>query len=250
MVTERSTANPDVDGRRNRSPELGQQRLHQVDGTDDIGARRPIENDQDRRLAVGEAGVAKVLDGIGDFADIRETDRCALAIGDDQRFVIVGLVGLVVGIDLIALVTDVDSAFRAMRVGAGERGPHVFEADAIFVERLRDEFGANRRQRTAADDHFANAVDLRQFLRQHGRRRVIEVAAGQGIRRQGEDQDRRISRIGFFIGRVGPQAGRQVGASGVDRSLHVARGAIDVAVEAKLQGDANASPPCSTRSSR
>jgi hypothetical protein len=40
------------------------------------------------------------------------------------------------------------------------------------------------------------------------------------------------------IGRIGLEAGGQIGARGVDRRLHVARRAVDVAVEAELQGDA------------
>ena len=167
--------------------------------------------------------------------------RRAVAIGDDQRFVIVGLVGLVVGIDLIALVADIDAALRTVRIGAGERGADVFEADAVFVERLRDQLDADRRQRTAADHHLADAFDLRQLLREHGRGRVIEVAAGRGVRCQGQDQDRRVGRIDLAIGRIAAQAGRQVGARRVDRGLHVARRAVDVAVQPELQRDARGS---------
>jgi len=52
-------------------------------------------------------------------------DRRAVAVGDDQRLIVVGLVGLVVGVDLIALLADVDATFGAVRVGAGQRGAHV-----------------------------------------------------------------------------------------------------------------------------
>jgi len=58
-------------------------------------------------------------------------NRRAVSIGKDQGFVVLGLVGLIVGIDLIALTSDVDPALRAVRIGTGERGPHVLQADAF-----------------------------------------------------------------------------------------------------------------------
>src|SRR5262249_31342864 len=42
-------------------------------------------------------------------------------------------------------------------------------------------------------------------------------------------------RVDLAIGRVGPQARRQVGPRRIDRGLHVARGAVDVAVEVELK---------------
>ena len=44
--------------------------------------------------------------------------------------------------------------------------------------------------------------------------------------------------IDLSIGRLGQQVGGQIGLRGVDRRLHVLRRAVDVAVEAELQGDA------------
>ena len=58
------------------------------------------------------------------------------------------------------------------------------------------------------------------------------------LRRQRQDQDRRVGRIDLAVGRIARQVGRQIGARGVDRRLHVARGAVDVAVEVELQRDA------------
>ena len=58
------------------------------------------------------------------------------------------------------------------------------------------------------------------------------------LRGQRQDQDRRVGRIDLAVGRVAAAGGRQVGARGVDRRLHVARGAVDVAVEVELQRDA------------
>ena len=215
MVVERSTASPTSIAGEIEACSCGISRLHPIDRADDVGARLPVEDDQDGRLAVGKAGVAQVFHPVGDLADIGKMYRRAVAVGDDQRLVVGGLVGLVVGIDLIALVADVDAAFRAVGVGAGERGPHVFQANAVFVDRLRDQIDAHRRQRTAADDDLADAFDLRELLRQHGRCRVIDLAARHRVRGQCQDDDRGVRRIdlacrldwsaGLSAGRLGPR---------------------------------------------
>ena len=52
----------DVDVGRERGLQLRQQRLHPVDGVDDVGAGLAVDDDEHRRLAVGEAEVVDVLD--------------------------------------------------------------------------------------------------------------------------------------------------------------------------------------------
>jgi hypothetical protein len=64
------------------------------------------------------------------------------------------------------------------------------------------------------------------------------LTGGEGATGHGQDEDREVGRIDLAVGRVGAQAGRQVGACGVDRRLHIARGAIDVAAYAEHQDDA------------
>ena len=89
-----------------------------VDGVDDVGAGLAVDDDQHRRLAVGEPGVAQILDRI-DRPRRRRDSRTAraVAVGDDQRRVVGGRVRLVVGVDLAALVAVLDRALRAVGVG-------------------------------------------------------------------------------------------------------------------------------------
>ncbi len=216
----------------------GSSAVDPVDRVDDVGAGLPVEDHQHRRLAVGEPGVAQVFRALDDIGDIGEPHRRAVAIGDDQRPVILGLDGLVVGVELEAAVALVDRAFRAVRVGRGKRGAHVFEADAVFEQRQRVELDPHRRRRGAADRHLADALDLRQRGLQDGRGGVVHLALGLGVGGQRQDQDRGVGRVDLAVGRVGSQAGRQIGARRVDRRLHVARRAVDVAAQAELQGDA------------
>ncbi len=95
----------------------------------------------------------------------------------------------------------------------------------------------HRRQRRTADDHLADAVDLRELLLQHGARRIVHLAARERARGQRQDQHRRVGRVHLAIGRLRQQVCRQVGLGGVDRRLHVARRTVDVAVEPELQRD-------------
>ena len=182
--------------------------------------------------------IAQVLHPVQHLADIGQAHRRAVAIGDHQRLVVRRLGGLVVGIDLVALAFDVDAALRAVGIGAGERGADVFQADAVFEQRLRRELDAHGGQRAAADADLADALDLRQLLRQHRGGRVIEFGGGQRIRGQRVDQDRRRGGVELAVGGIAAQRTRQIRARRVDRGLDVARGAVDVAVDAELQGDA------------
>ena len=144
---------------------------------------------------------------------------------------------LVVGVDLPALLPVLDGALRAVRVGGVERGSHVLQADAVMEEGTRIELGAHRRQRAAPDRDLADAVYLRQLLLQDGGGAVVELPLTQRVGGERQDQHRRVGRVDLLVGGVAPERGRQVGARGVDRRLHVPRGAVDVAVEAELQGD-------------
>ena len=204
------------------------QALHAVNHLDDVCTRLPVHDHHDRGLAVGEAERADVFDGIDDVADVGQAHRGAVAVSHDQRLVIFGLVGLVVGVELIALLRDVDAALGAVGIGAAERCANILQPDAVFEQRRREQFDPNRRQRSAADRDFADAFDLRQLLRQNGRGGVVKFGRHQRIRRQRVDQDRRGCRIELAVGRVAPQIGRQIGARRIDRRLHVARGAVDV----------------------
>ena len=136
------------------------------------------------------------------------------------------------------LAAVLDRALRAVGVGRGQCGPHVLQSDAVFEQRLRVQFHANRRLCRTADQHLADTSDLRQTLAHHVARGIVDLPARQGIGRQCQDQHRCIGRIDLAVCRVAAQAGRQIGARRIDRRLHVARGTVDVAAEAELQHDA------------
>ena len=114
----------------------------------------------------------------------------------------------------------------------------------------RIQFHPNARQRAAAHDHLAHAAHLRKLLRHDRGGVVVHLALGQHVGGQGEDENRRIGRVHFPVGRVVGKIGGQVAAGGVDGGLDVARRGVNVAVQIELQGDAGRSRGCSKRSFR
>ena len=115
---------------------------------------------------------------------------------------------------------------------------HVLEAQAEAVQQRRIHIHPHGGQRAAADVDLADPFDLQQPLLDDRGGRVVQLAAVVNVRGQRENHDRRVGGIDFAIGRIARQVGGQIGARGIDGGLHVARRAVDVAVQIKLQRDA------------
>ena len=128
-------------------------------------------------------------------------------------------------------------ALGAIRVGARQMRAHVLQADAVLVQRGRIQIDAHRRQRAAAHLNLTDALDLRQLLRQDRGGGVVHLALLHDVGRERQNQYRRIGRIDFAIVGIARQRGGELAAGRVDRGLHIARGAVDVAIEVELQND-------------
>ena len=59
--------------------------VNAIDGLDHVGAGLAKNGQNDGALAIGEAEVAGVLDGIDDLRNVPEPDGRACMSGDDQR---------------------------------------------------------------------------------------------------------------------------------------------------------------------
>ena len=158
----------EVDGPGNRGTQSRQQGIHPVDRFDDVGARLAEKNHRHRGLTVHQAGVTQILLRIDHFGHVADTHRCAVAPGDDHRDIVGGPLRLIVGQNLPVAGIVLDTALGPIGVGGDDGGPHLIRADAEAGELRRVEFDTHRRQRGPADDHLANAFDLRNFLRQDG----------------------------------------------------------------------------------
>ena len=170
------------------------------------------------------------------MCNVGEAHRTAANVADDHRQVIGCGLGLIIGLNLPAMLRVLDRTFWAIGVAGDDGGAHVFEAEAELVELGQVEFDAYGRQCTAANRHLPHAFDLRQFLRQHGGGGVVHLPARQSVRRETEDHDRRVGRVDLAVGRVVRQRRGENCTRRIDCGLHIARGAVDVAVEIELQG--------------
>ncbi|MNV35576.1 hypothetical protein D3C71_1270240 [compost metagenome] len=135
--------------------------LDLVDRLDDVGAGLPVDHQQHRRVVVEETAVVAVLDAIADLGHILQAQGRAAVVVDDQRFVILGLFQLVVGLNLPQTLIVLHRALRPTHVGIGDGVAHIVQRHAVLVQRLRFEFDAHRRQGAAADLHLTHALNLR-----------------------------------------------------------------------------------------
>ena len=231
----------DVGGQ--RGAQHRQLRLYRVDGGDDVRAGLAADDGDHGRLAVEQAGGARVLDRVRDAGDLVEADGGTVAIGDRQAAIVGGGDALVVGVDLETLAAALDRALGPVGVRRLDRGADILQCDAHRGELDRVDLDPHGRERAAAELDIADAFDLQQLLLQDGGDRIVDLAGRACLRGQRQDHDRRVGRVDLAVGRVGAQRRGQVGAAGVDRRLHVARRAIDVAAEIELQRDAAAAQP-------
>ena len=93
--------------------------------------------------------------------------------------------------------------------------------------------------RTAPGKNLADALHLSQLLSPDGIGGVVNLRGRNIFRCQREEKDGRVGRIGLAIGRLAGKIGRKLAARGIDSSLHIARGGIDVAIEIELQRDSS-----------
>ena len=110
----------------------GQRRLqfrHQADDAvhylDDIGPRLLGDVDQHGRLAVEGTEIADILDPVHHFGHILQPYSRTVAVGNDQRLVLAGRAGDVVGIELEDLVALLDIALGSVGVGGRDGGAHI-----------------------------------------------------------------------------------------------------------------------------
>ena len=173
-----------------------------------------------------------------DLGDVGQPHRRAVAVGDDRA---AGtrrrVLRLVVGVDLPAPVAVLDRALRAVGVGR-RRARRARPRGRCRTCSARCGLSSTR---TAGSELPPTSTWPTPSTCDSFCGRIVEAASyiwpvRQRVRGQRQDQDRRVGRVDLAVGRIAAQVGRQVGARGVDRRLHVARGAVDVAVRGRTAG--------------
>ena len=84
MVVVRSVSEIDLDGGGQVETICGSSALMSIDYLDDVGARLTPDVEDDGGGGVGPSAELAVLGAADDLGDIRQPDRAAIVIGDDQ----------------------------------------------------------------------------------------------------------------------------------------------------------------------
>ena len=229
-----------VDRGRNLGLQPWQRGLDPLDGRDDVGPRLPEQNQHHARLAVDQPRVAQIHHPVAHRCHVGEPHGPALAVAHDERQIVGRMRGLVVGLHLPQAVAPLHHALGPVRVGARNGRAHRLQADAVARKLQRVGLDPHRRLCPPAHGHIADALDLQQLLPDDGVGRVVHLPRRERPRREPDDHDRRIGRIGLAVGRVARHARGQQAPRRVDGRLHIARRAVDVAAQVELQRDAGA----------
>jgi hypothetical protein len=155
------------------------------------------------------AGVVAVLDAVVDVGDVLQPDRRVVAIGNHERAVVGGFGQLVAGLDLPMPLAVLDDPLRPQEIRAADRLAHLVEGDAVLGQGLRLQLDAHRWQRAATHSDVADPDHLRDLLREHRRREVVEFTRGGGRRGQRQQHDRRLRGVDLAVLRHARQRARQ-----------------------------------------
>ncbi len=194
-------------------------------------------DENDRALFVVPAGDQVVFRSLDRPADIADAHGRAVAVGNDQVVVSLGLQQLIVGIEREALLRTVERSLGEIDIGLTQHVAHVFKADAAIGERLRIDLDTDRRLLLSADADEADARDLRELRHEDALGKGVDRGQWQRIGGEGKDEDRRICRVHLADGRWIGDADGQIRTSGVDRRQDILGRAIDIAAKVKLDGE-------------
>jgi len=114
-----------------RSPQAGQQFFDAVDNLDDIGPGLTLNIQYYRRRGIGPSGLTAVLGVIDDIGDVREPNRSAVAIGDDQRRVIATGRELIVRANLKSLAFTVEISLGRLTFAAVMAGTDILQIEGV-----------------------------------------------------------------------------------------------------------------------
>ena len=160
-----------------------------------------------------------------------------VAIGDDERPVILARKELVVRADDIGLTRAVEAALCLVDIRGGDGDAHVFKRQAVGCQGRGIGMNADRRPLAAGEAHEPDAGQLGNFLREPRVRHVFDLRQGQRIRGKRQGQDRRVRGVYLAVDRRGREVPRQEGEGRIDGRLDLLLGNVEREVQTELQRD-------------
>ena len=153
-----------MDRGRDRLLEFRHQSLDRVDQRDGIGAGRLLDRDPLGRFIVEKGADTHVLHRVERIADILDAHRRAVAIGNDDVAVSLGVEQLIIRLERDHLVGAFDRTLWFINRRVHERIAYVFETDAMRGEGGRVHLHARGIQLLAEDRHLPDSRHCRQPL--------------------------------------------------------------------------------------
>ena len=216
---------------------MRQQFLDSIDHRDDIRSGLPLNVQDDCGSLVHPGGLPGVLGVVEDGGDIGQLDGGAVLVGDDERSVIRAGEQLVVGSNLVRLMSAVEVSLGLIDVGGDDGRAQVLQIEAVGGHRRGVRLNPDSRFLSAADADQADPWQLRNFGRQPRVGQVLDLRQRKIRRSQGESQDGGVGWIGLTVDGRSRQVRRKVCARGIDGLLHFLFGDIDTQAEVELQRD-------------
>src|ERR1017187_458967 len=218
-----------------------EQVFHAVSDFDGVGSGLALDGENDgaaRELALVEPGGGLiVLDAVDDGAEFVEAHGRAVAVCDDDGFVLVGGEQLAAGLEGKGALRADDGAGGEIDVPVLEGGFDFVDADLPRGQRMRVHLHVHGVFLGALHLHLGDAGDHGDALGDAGFGVLVEGPEGQGGRGQGNIENRLVGGIDLGEGRGrGHALGQQAGGLG-DGGLHVDGGAIELAGEIEFEGD-------------
>ena len=202
IVVVRSAGEGDVDVVGQGGLQLRQLSRTPVDRVDDVGAGRAEQITSTAGWPLARPRLRRSSTESCTSATSDSSTGAAVAIGDDQRLVIGRMGRLVVGVDLVTVRPELDRALGRVGVGRRQGGAHVLQPDAVIEQACG--LSSTRTAGRAAPLMMTWPMPLNcdRLLLQNRAGRIVHLAAGQRLRGQRQDQDRRVGRVDLAIGRV------------------------------------------------
>src|ERR1017187_9242424 len=230
-----------VDGGRQLIAEDGEQIFHAVGDFDGVGSGLALDGENDGaagELAFVEPGGGLiVLHAVDDGAQFVEAHGRAVAVSDDDGFVLVSGEQLPAGVEGEGALRADDGAGGEVDVPVLEGGLDFVDADLAGGQRMRVHLHVHGIFLGALHLHLGDAGDHGNPLGDAGFGVLVEGPEGQGGRGQGNIENGLVGGIDLGeSGRRGHALGEEAGGLG-DGGLHVDGGAIELAGEIEFEGD-------------
>ena len=165
--SERSLSTSALNRRRQLRGVVGDLRLDVVDHLHRVGVGLAKHGEHDGALVALPRGDLLVLDRIVDVGYFAEPHRRAVAPGDDEILVLVGVQHLPGGVDRDVLPLPQQCADRRRGIGGRHRGADIVERQSARGGGVGIDGDPHREFLLAEDQHLGDAGDLRNLLGEH-----------------------------------------------------------------------------------